>query len=38
MKKRSRIIDIFNRFIYAIFVIAEITAVLCVALGIIALA
>lgn len=38
MKKRSRIIDILNRFIYAIFVIAEITAVLCVALGIISLA
>lgn len=38
MKKHSRIIAILNRFIYVIFVIAEITAVLCVALGIISLA
>ena len=37
MKKHSRIIAILNKCIYAIFVIAEITAVLCAALGIISL-
>lgn len=37
-KKSGRITAILNRCIYVIFVIAEITAVLCAALGIISLA
>ena len=37
-KKSGRIIAILNRCIYVIFVIAEIIAVLCAALGIISLA